>query len=138
MALQGPIPITFEQAFPHGCFLVGQVEQVKNFEASTNGKIVYAKDKTTGEPVWQVPVMDGDPTLKAGQKTVAVKILSATAPPMPPPLPGLPIAPVEFTGMTVTRYVNQGGRLAYSYRATGMRPARPKQTTTPTDRDVAA
>ncbi|WP_433436285.1 plasmid replication, integration and excision activator [Nonomuraea sp. CA-141351] len=138
MALQGPISITFEQAFPHGCFLVGQVEQVKNFEASTNGKTVYAKDKATGEPIWQVPVMDGDTTLKAGQKTVAVKILSQTPPVAPPPVSGLPIAPVEFTGMTVTPYVNPAGRLAYSYRATGMRPARPKQQAAPSSRETAA
>lgn len=138
MAIQGPIPISFEQAFPHGCFLVGQVEQVKNFEASTGGKTVFARDKTTGEPVWQVPVMDGDATLKAGQKTIAVKILSETEPVAPPPLAGLPIAPVEFTGMTVTPYVNAAGRLAYSYRATGMKPARPRQQQVPASKEAAA
>ncbi|MCW2877449.1 MAG: hypothetical protein JWQ95_1549 [Sphaerisporangium sp.] len=37
MALQGPIPIGFEQVFPHGCYVVGDVEQVKDFEASTAG-----------------------------------------------------------------------------------------------------
>ncbi|MFB4288972.1 plasmid replication, integration and excision activator [Nonomuraea sp. ATR24] len=138
MAIQGPIPVSFEQAFPHGCFIVGEVEQVKNFEASTGGKTVYARDKTTGEPIWQVPVMDGDPNLKAGQKTIAVKILSETEPVAPPALAGLPIAPVEFTGMTITPYVNPAGRLAYSYRATGMKPARPKQQTAPAGREAAA
>ncbi len=127
MAVQGPIPITFEQVFPHGCYLVGQAEQVKDFDASTNGRTVYAKDKTTGEPVWQVPVMDGDPTVKAAQKTVAVKILSSTEPVAPPATPGLPIIPVEFVGMTVTPYVNASGRLAYSIRSTGMRPPRGRQ-----------
>ena len=28
---------------------------------------------------------------------------------------------VEFTGLTVTPYVNQAGRLAYSVKATGVR-----------------
>jgi hypothetical protein len=28
---------------------------------------------------------------------------------------------VEFTGLTVTYYVNQAGRLAYSLKATGIR-----------------
>ena len=70
MAIQGPIPISFEQVFPHGCYIVGEVEQVKDFDASTNGRTVYAKDKNTGELVWQVAVMDADPTVKAGQKTV--------------------------------------------------------------------
>ncbi|MFF5211689.1 hypothetical protein [Streptosporangium sp. NPDC000396] len=54
MAIQGPIPIGFDQVFPHGCYIVGEVEQVKDFDASTNGRTVYAKDKTTGELIWQV------------------------------------------------------------------------------------
>ncbi|MDR8407810.1 plasmid replication, integration and excision activator [Nonomuraea sp. 3-1Str] len=136
MAIQGPIPISFEQVFPHGCYLVGNVEQVKDFDASTNGRTVYAKDRTTGEPVWQVPVMDGDPTVKASQKTVAVKILSATEPIAPPAVAGVPITPVEFVGMTVTPYVSQTGRLAYSLRATGMRPPRAKQA--PAGKEAAA
>jgi len=37
---------------------------------------------------------------------------------------GLPFVPVEFAGLTVTPYVNQGGRLAYSLKATGVRALR--------------
>jgi hypothetical protein len=33
----------------------------------------------------------------------------------------MPFVPVEFAGLTVTPYVNQVGRLAYSLRATGVR-----------------
>ncbi|HTS95704.1 MAG TPA: hypothetical protein VMI33_03715 [Streptosporangiaceae bacterium] len=36
---------------------------------------------------------------------------------------GLPFVPVEFTGMAVTPYVSQAGRLAYSIKATGVRVA---------------
>ncbi len=124
MALQGPIPVTFEQVFPHGCYVVGEVEKVKDFDASTNGRFVQARDKTTGEPVWQVAVMDADPTLKPAQKTVSVKILSAEQPVTPPPMPGLPITPVEFDHITVTPYVNAVGRLAYSIRVRVMRTPR--------------
>ncbi|MEV0582650.1 plasmid replication, integration and excision activator [Nonomuraea sp. NPDC050310] len=126
MAIQGPIPVHFEQVFPHGCFLVSEVEQVKDFDASTKDRVVYAKDKTTGELVWQVAVMDGDPTVKLSQKTVAVKILSPTQPIVPPaPASGPMIVPVEFDGMTVTPYVAMNtGRLAYSLRATGIRAPR--------------
>ncbi|GLW10331.1 hypothetical protein Misp01_54590 [Microtetraspora sp. NBRC 13810] len=131
MAIQGPIPISFEHVFPHGCYLVGEVEQVKDFTASTGGRTVYAKDKTTGEPVWQVAVMDADPAAKLAQKTVAVKILSVVQP-VPPTAPaGLPITPVEFEDMTVTPYVHQNtGRLAYSLRARGMHAPKPATTTT--------
>ncbi|MET8161752.1 site-specific integrase [Sphaerisporangium sp. NPDC005289] len=76
MALQGPIPVTFDMVFPHGCYVVGEVEKVKDFDASTNGRFVQARDKQTSELVWQVAVMDADPTLKPAQKTVAVKILA--------------------------------------------------------------
>ena len=46
---------------------------------------------------------------------------------MQPVLPngpaGVPFVPVEFTGLTVTPYVTQAGRLGYSLKATGVRAA---------------
>jgi len=122
MALQGPIPVNFDKVFPHGCYVVGEVTGVKDFDAKRD---VQATDKQTGLPVWAVPVMDADPTLKAAQKTVTVKILSQVQPTVPPPLPGLNISPAEFDGIEVTPYVHQGtGRLAYSIRAREMRAPR--------------
>ncbi|MEV4248068.1 plasmid replication, integration and excision activator [Streptosporangium canum] len=139
MAIQGPIPIGFDQVFPHGCYIVGEVEQVKDFDASTGGRTVYAKDKTTGELVWQVAVMDADPTVKAGQKTVSVKILSPVQPVPPAPLPGLPFVPVEFDHMTVTAYVSQNtGRLAWSIRARAMRAPRTAAVPAPVKNTVTA
>ncbi|MEU0518493.1 plasmid replication, integration and excision activator [Streptosporangium sp. NPDC006007] len=98
MAIQGPIPIGFDQVFPHGCYLVGDVQQVKDFDASTNGRTVYAKDKTTGLPVWQISVIDADPEAKASQKSVTVKILTELQPVPPPPLPDLPIPATASVG----------------------------------------
>ncbi|MBB2908764.1 hypothetical protein FHS43_000010 [Streptosporangium becharense] len=136
MAIHGPIPVTFEQVFPHGCYIVGEIEQVKDFDASSGGRTVFAKDKTTGELIWQVAVMDADPNVKAGQKTVSVKLLSPVQPVVPPALPGLPFVPVEFDGMTVTPYVAQNtGRLAYSIRATALRA--PRTTGTPVKQNGA-
>ncbi|WP_433348319.1 plasmid replication, integration and excision activator [Microtetraspora malaysiensis] len=129
MSLQGPIPVTFDMVFPHGCYVVGEVEPVKDFDASTNGRFVQARDKQTGEPVWQVAVMDADPTLKPAQKTVAVKILSAVQPIPPAPVAGVPFTPVEFDGVSVTPYVNSNtNRLAYSIRVREMRPVRTGKT----------
>ncbi|MFI6811942.1 plasmid replication, integration and excision activator [Nonomuraea sp. NPDC050328] len=124
MALQGPIPVHFHQLFPHGCYAVGDIEPVKDFDASTPDRFVQSRDKQTGEPVWQIPVMDGDPSLKAAQKTVAVKLIAPTQPAAPAPMPGLPFTPVEFDGVTVTPYVNASGRLAYSIKAREIRPPR--------------
>ncbi|MEU0566471.1 plasmid replication, integration and excision activator [Nonomuraea sp. NPDC005983] len=133
MALQGPIPVTFDMVFPHGCYIVGEVEPVKDFDASTSGRFVQARDKQTGELVWQVTVMDADPSLKAAQKTVAVKVLSPVQPVPPAPMPGLPFTPVEFDHVTVTPYVNQSGRLAYSIRVREMRAPRAAAKTTAKD-----
>ncbi|MEU0572458.1 plasmid replication, integration and excision activator [Nonomuraea sp. NPDC005983] len=137
MALQGPIPIHFHQVFPAGCYAVGEVEPVRGFDASTSGREVQARDKQTGELVWQIAVMDADPAVKASQKTVAVKVISPVQPVPPAPMSGLPFTPVEFDGMTVTPYVNQQGRLAYSIRAREMRAPR-QSTKNAVSKEVAA
>ncbi|UBU14094.1 plasmid replication, integration and excision activator [Nonomuraea gerenzanensis] len=137
MALQGPIPVTFDMVFPHGCYIVGDVEPVKDFDASINGRFVQTRDKQSGELVWQVSVMDADPTLKAAQKTVSVKILSPVQPVPPAPMAGLPFTPVEFDHMTATPYVNQAGRLAYSIKVREMRAPRPAGRATTAAKDAA-
>ncbi|GLX96766.1 plasmid replication, integration and excision activator [Herbidospora sp. NBRC 101105] len=125
MALKGPISVTFAQVFPHGCYVVGEVEPVKDFDASTNGRFVQTRDKQSGELVWQVPVLDADPEVKPAQKTVSVKILAPVQPVPPAPMPGLPITPVEFDGIAVTPYVNGSGRLAWSIKVREMHTPRP-------------
>ncbi|WP_346349035.1 plasmid replication, integration and excision activator [Rhizohabitans arisaemae] len=106
--------------------MTGEVTPVLDFEASTPAKPVPSRDKETGEPVWSVPVLDADPAAKAAGKSLAVKI-SSPVQPVVPEIPaqmaalGLPFTPVVFEGMTVTPYVNGQGRLAYSFRASGMR-----------------
>jgi hypothetical protein len=119
MALQGPIPVEFASVFPRGAFAAGGFEPVRDFEASKAGRFVQSKDKMTGLPVWVVDVIDADP--QARDKTARVKVAAADQPVLPAPPAGLPFIPVEFTGMTITPYVNQAGRLAYSIKATGVR-----------------
>ncbi|GAA1018651.1 hypothetical protein Aple_065850 [Acrocarpospora pleiomorpha] len=129
MALQGPIPVHFTQVFPHGCYIVGEVEKVRDFDASTPDRFVQARDKQSGELLWQIAVMDGDPTVKAASKTVSVKLVSPVEPVAPAPVAGLPFTPVEFDGMNATPWVNPAGRLAYSIKARTMRT--PRATTKP-------
>ena len=119
MALQGPIPVEFAHVFPRGVFAAGGFEPVRDFEASKAGRFVQSKDKVTGLPVWVVDVIDADP--QARDKTARVKVAAADQPVLPAAPAGLPFVPVEFSGLTVTPYVNQGGRLAYSLKATGVR-----------------
>jgi hypothetical protein len=121
MAVQGPIPVEFGHVFPRGVFASGEFEAVRDYDASkAGGRFVQSKDKNSGLPLWQIDVIDGDPT--ARDKTSRVKVAAADQPVLPaPPASGLPFVPVEFAGLTVTPYVNQAGRLAYSLKATGVR-----------------
>jgi hypothetical protein len=122
MAVQGPIPVEFAQVFPRGLFAAGGFEPVRDFEASKGGRFVQSKDKASGLPLWQVDVIDADPA--ARDKTVRVKVAAPDQPMLPAATAGMPFVPVEFAGLTVTPYVNQAGRLAYSIRATGVRVVR--------------
>ena len=73
-------------------------------------------DKLTGKPVWQCRVADMDPDLAGRSRETVVKII-ADREPTPPTRQ--PFEPVEFEGLTVTPYVTDKGRMAYSLRATG-------------------
>jgi hypothetical protein len=130
MALQQPgIPVSFDFAFPAGAY-AESVEPVRDFEASKGASNqVQARDKRSGQLVWVVNVYDPDPEARA--KAVKVKIAAPVQPVLPEALSGMPFRPVEFDGMTVTPYVNDKGRIAYSFRAAGVRPvtqARPPKS----------
>jgi hypothetical protein len=119
MALQGPIPVEFGNVFSHGAFAAGGFEPMRDFDASSGDRFVQAKDKATGLPVWVVEVIDADPA--ARDKTAKVKVAAQVQPVLPAAGAGMPFVPVEFTGLTITPYVNQAGRLAYSLKAAGVR-----------------
>ncbi len=109
--------------FPRGAFASGEFGAVRDFDASkAGGRFVQSKDRQTGVPLWQIDIIDADPA--AREKTARVKIAASDQPVLPAPSAGgLPFVPVEFTGLTVTPYVSQAGRLAYSLRAAGVRAA---------------
>lgn len=122
MAINGQIKINCADAFPLGVAVVGEVTPVVDFDRSTKENRVQALDKTTGEPVWQVDVMDFDP--EARERTLKVKFASKNQPVPPEAMPGAPIRPVFLEGLTVTPYIKETGngraKIAYSLRATGM------------------
>ena len=126
MAHTGRFKIEHGDMFSHGAYLVSDVEPVRDFDKSRPGAPVQATDKESGLPVWAAVVLDGDPDARKEAKTVTVKI-AAEYRPIPPEAPsGMPFRPVEFDGLTVTPYVDdKRGRVAYSYRASGMRAPSP-------------
>ena len=121
MAIQGPIALGHEGVFLHGCYVVGEVEPVRDFDRSTRETPVQAVDKETGELVWQVDVVDADPD--ARDKTVRVKITAPVKPVPPDTAPGVPFRPVEFdqgqaevlqrrrvVGVEAQRFLESGNR----------------------------
>jgi hypothetical protein len=124
MALLGGhrFTVSMGDVFPDGVYAMS-VEQAQDFEEKS-GRRTPSKDKQTGEWVWTVTVIDRDP--QAREKQVKVKVSAPVQPVLPGEIvPGSGLHPAEFTGLTITPYVNEGraggrARLAYSLRATGM------------------
>ena len=126
MAISGAIPMEHGFVWDFGTFMVGDVQPMRDFDRSTKDQAVQAVDRDTGLLVWTVDVVDADP--EARERTVRVKITAPVQPVPPESAPGLPFRPVEFEGLTAMPYVQTtvGGRgkLAWSFRATGMRAPR--------------
>jgi hypothetical protein len=146
MALQGPIPVQFGAVFPDGAYAAGSFEMVRDYDRSTPDRAVQQADKDSGLPLWAVEVIDAQEN--ARQRTVKVKIAAQVQPVLPPPSPGSPFTAVEFDGMTATPYVDSarcqgngrcGARVAYSFKATGVRaPSRGiGRTSAPEHKDAA-
>lgn len=111
-------PVPFDEAFPYGAYVVGEVVEAKDYDA--NGKASPKRDKATGERVYEVRFQDGDPSLRKGE--FKAKIAAKQQPVPPEAVAGTPFRPVEFVGLTVTPYVdNNTKRLAWSFWAEGMR-----------------
>jgi hypothetical protein len=136
MALQGPIPVEFGAVFPDGVYAAGGFEPVRDFDRSEGDRFVQQADKASGVPLWTVEVIDADPNARA--RTVKVKVAADHQPTLPPIPAGVPFVPVEFTGLTVTPYVNQAGRLAYSLKAAGVRAPGRGGRAVPDSKEAAA
>ncbi|GGJ89041.1 hypothetical protein GCM10010123_18260 [Pilimelia anulata] len=108
--------MSFGELFPCGVVLVpDSIAEAMDYNERT-GQRTPAKDKVTNQRVYQCRVMDMDSELAGRSREVTVKILADHQP--VPPVGAF--EHVEFTGLTVTPYVGGNGRLAYSFRATGM------------------
>lgn len=120
MALDGPIPLDFGQAFPAGAFAI-DVSPVHEYDKETKRRLGQARDPVSGDLVWQVSVFDRDPNIKSAKsRTVSVKIAAPVQPVLPPALPEIGMHPVEFEGLTARPYVSNGW-VAWSFTARSMR-----------------
>jgi hypothetical protein len=123
--------VEFGAVFPSGAFAAGGVEMVRDFEKSKGDLVIQQADKATGLPLWVIEVIDADP--EARQRTVKIKMAAQYQPVLPDAPAGSPFIPVEFEGLQATPYVDTsrcraketgkcGARMAYSLKATGVRP----------------
>ena len=147
MAMEGQIPVPFGAVFPDGAYAAGSFEMVRDFDRSTADRVVQQADKDSGLPLWVVEVIDAQES--ARQRMVKVKVAAQVQPVLPSPAPGSPFTAVEFEGMTATPYVDAsrcqakdtgrcGARVAYSFKATGVRaPSRGISRPAPEHKDAA-
>ena len=118
--------------FSHGAYF-RTIEPDNDFDlVRSKASDPQKRDKDTGERLWTVTVLDGDPEARTAE--VKVRIAAPVQPVPPSPAPGSPFPQVEFDGLTVMPWVDGQrcksrrhddrecrGRVAFSLRAAGMR-----------------
>jgi hypothetical protein len=113
-------PAEFGEVFPLGVFILG-VEPAMEFSEDRNAPKRQERDRETNRLVWTVRALDANEEAARFGAEFKVKIAADHQPVPPAKLPGFPYAPAEFDGLTITPYANAKGRVAYSFRASGMR-----------------
>ena len=140
MSIPKWLQITHDQVFPYGAFLVSEVTPMIDFDKSSGDNRVQAIDRDTGSPMWQVEVLDGDPSAPKRSRTVTVKFAAQKPPVAPTNSSGTPFTPVVFEGLMALPYIERSGdfsRIAWSFRAAGM-SAPGKSSTAPNPGRVSA
>jgi hypothetical protein len=113
-------PVDFGEVFPFGAFVLG-VEPSMAFSADPRAPKVQERDKETGQLVWVVRALDANEDAARFGAEFKVKVTADHQPVPPAKIAGFPFAPVEFDGLTITPYANNKGRIAHSFRASGLR-----------------
>lgn len=113
-------PAEFGDVFPFGAFVLG-VEPTMEFSEDRHAPKRQERDKQTNELVWTVRALDANEEAARFGAEFKVKVTAPQQPVPPAKTSGFPYPAVEFDGLTITPYANNKGRVAYSFRATGMR-----------------
>lgn len=123
MAIPRKLPLDFATVFPHGAFMVGDIEPLRDFDKSTRDNPVQAVDSETGVLVWAVEIVDGDPEATKASRTMTVKV-QASVKPVLTRSQDTPFTPVEFKNLVGTPWIEQVGenfsRVNWSLRASSV------------------
>lgn len=128
MAIARRFKVSHDEVFPHGAYVVGEVNPVVDFERSSKENRVQKVDPDSGLLLWSVDVLDADPEAPRSAKTVSVKLAAKVQPVPPAAQAGVPFARVAFEGLTALPYIDDNGprpRIAWSFRASGMSGGQP-------------
>jgi hypothetical protein len=104
MALQGGhrFPVSMDDLYPDGLYAMS-VEEAQDYDEKTGGR-TPAKDKLTGERVYNVTCYDRGPDVRPRDRQVTVKVSAPVQPVLPGEVaPGTGLHAVVFAGLTVTR-----------------------------------
>ena len=114
-------PIRFDEAFPQGLVLVGEVGPDTEFQQDKSRPPVQRVDEATGKRMWKATVTDpNEPKAKRASFEVFFLADVQPVPTTSEVLPGL--RPIVLDGLTAQPKVAGQGEfkyLAYTYRAIG-------------------
>ncbi|WP_436492464.1 plasmid replication, integration and excision activator [Actinokineospora sp. HUAS TT18] len=132
--------VEFGEVFPLGGFVLGVEPSMAFFDNPAAPKL-QERDKESGQLVWIVRALDANEEAARFGAEFKVKIAADYQPVPPAKANGFPFAAVEFERLTITPYANNKGRIAHSFRATGMRAlggARGSKSAVPAEQKTAA
>ncbi|MGH7743981.1 MAG: plasmid replication, integration and excision activator [Candidatus Dormibacteria bacterium] len=113
-------PVRFGDVFPMGCFVLG-VEPTMEFNEDSKAPRRQERDRKTNLLLWTVRALDSNQEAVKFGAEFKVKVAAAVQPVPPAKASGFPYPAAEFEGLTITPYAGRNGRVAYSFRATGLR-----------------
>ncbi|HET9253588.1 MAG TPA: hypothetical protein VFO16_00110 [Pseudonocardiaceae bacterium] len=129
------LPANFEEWFPQGLYLVGEIQAVTEYQSAEdrarNRPVRPRVDEVSGLPLFRGTFADPSAE-KDREKSVTVEFACTHQPVPPPAVPGVPFRPVVLEGMTVTPRAEASGQakwITWVIRAAGM--TAPAATTSP-------
>jgi hypothetical protein len=121
------LPADFEEWFPQGLYLVGEIHEVTEYQSqedrARNRPARPRIDEVTGLRLYRGTFAD-PAAEKEREKSVTVEFACAHQPVPPAAIAGLPFRPAVLDGMTVAPRAEASGQakwITWIIRATGMR-----------------